>query len=115
MRSDPDWWSSFTILWGPWILLVAFGALGALTLAWLVRRVLRSLGAQVAAAWLVASVLSGMLAFATVIGLALVLGRENVSFGAVVALGTLLLVALLGLLGCGGYAVWRLVETRPVR
>ena len=113
MFAVSDFWRSFLFLWGPWIVLLAIGSLLAFGIGLVVRRVLRARGGAHAAKWLIASLCCGIVAFVDVIALSFAMGRDEVSAVAAIALGMLLFVALIGLLGFGGYAVWRLVEQKP--
>jgi protein-S-isoprenylcysteine O-methyltransferase Ste14 len=113
MLGNPDWWRSFFFLWGPWLFLVALGGLGAFALAVFIRRALRRRGVALAARWLVAAVLCGLFAFLDVFALSIAVGTKDTSPGTVIVLGMVLLVSLLGLLGCGAYAIWRIVEAKP--
>jgi hypothetical protein len=113
MLGDAEWWRSFFFLWGPWLFLLALGGLGAFALAVFIRRALRRRGVALAAKWVVAAVLCGLIAFLDVFALSLAFGTNDPSPRTVIVLGMVLLVSLLGLLGCGAYAIWRIVEAKP--
>ena len=62
--------------------------------------------------WLAGTGLCGFCAFALLVALAVLVGKEEVSLGLVVGLSTLLLLSLLGFFGCAGATLWRMLERR---
>jgi hypothetical protein len=103
-RPPSDW----LLTYGPWLLVAAVAGVFALVYA---RRAIRRRGGAGPSRALVACEILGGVALLDVAGLALVLRSGNWHSLLPILLAVVLLGCLIGLAGCGGYTVWRMIAT----
>jgi hypothetical protein len=99
-----DW----LLVYGPWILMLAVAGAFALVYA---RRAIRSRGGAVAGRVVNLAAIFGGIAFVDMIGLALTLRHGHWESLLPIVLAVVLLFCLIGLAGCVGYTVWRMIAT----